>query len=133
MSRLHYTRTFYPYSRNVCIFIHTLNVSLFFLLQVLVFFFFFFQAEDGIRDGGRDWSSDVCSSDLDPLQVQGRAASTRIEPADSGLSPSAAHPHPRAPAIGETQGGHRCQPRKLHRCRLCCLAEIGRASCRERV
>src|SRR3989442_11171324 len=64
MSRLHYTRTFYPYSRNVCIFIHTLNVSLFFLLQVLVFFFFFFQAEDGIRDGGRDWSSDVCSSDL---------------------------------------------------------------------
>src|SRR3712207_8865195 len=27
-------------------------------------FFFFFQAEDGIRDIGRDWSSDVCSSDL---------------------------------------------------------------------
>src|SRR4030043_2426914 len=26
--------------------------------------FFFFQAEDGIRDGSRDWSSDVCSSDL---------------------------------------------------------------------
>src|SRR3712207_8874576 len=26
-------------------------------------FFFFFQAEDGIRDW-RDWSSDVCSSDL---------------------------------------------------------------------
>jgi len=25
--------------------------------------FFFFQAEDGIRDW-RDWSSDVCSSDL---------------------------------------------------------------------
>ena len=29
-----------------------------------VYFFFFFQAEDGIRDCGRDWSSDVCSSDL---------------------------------------------------------------------
>ncbi len=27
-------------------------------------FFFFFQAEDGIRDGDEDWSSDVCSSDL---------------------------------------------------------------------
>src|SRR6059058_5487799 len=27
-------------------------------------FFFFFQAEDGIRDSLRDWSSDVCSSDL---------------------------------------------------------------------
>src|SRR3712207_7229852 len=25
---------------------------------------FFFQAEDGIRDYWRDWSSDVCSSDL---------------------------------------------------------------------
>jgi len=30
-------------------------------------FFFFFQAEDGIRDIGGDWSSDVCSSDLDLL------------------------------------------------------------------
>ena len=27
--------------------------------------FFFFQAEDGIRDRACDWSSDVCSSDLD--------------------------------------------------------------------
>src|SRR5690606_28280450 len=26
--------------------------------------FFLFQAEDGIRDFSRDWSSDVCSSDL---------------------------------------------------------------------
>ena len=25
---------------------------------------FFFKAEDGIRDGTGDWSSDVCSSDL---------------------------------------------------------------------
>src|SRR2546429_1480565 len=31
---------------------------------VLLSFFFFFQAEDGIRDCSRDWSSDVCSSDL---------------------------------------------------------------------
>src|SRR5690349_22601495 len=30
----------------------------------IFFFFFFFQAEDGIRDSLRDWSSDVCSSDL---------------------------------------------------------------------
>ena len=28
----------------------------------------FFQAEDGIRDSDRDWSSDVCSSDL-PLPI----------------------------------------------------------------
>ncbi len=31
---------------------------------MLSYFFFFFQAEDGIRDQGLDWSSDVCSSDL---------------------------------------------------------------------
>src|SRR5438552_13883739 len=31
--------------------------------------FFFFQAEDGIRDGSGDWSSDVCSSDLDVVAV----------------------------------------------------------------
>src|SRR2546422_11771748 len=31
---------------------------------MVLFFFFFFQAEDGIRDCSRDWSSDVCSSDL---------------------------------------------------------------------
>src|SRR5947209_11855071 len=33
------------------------------------FIFFFFQAEDGIRDYWRDWSSDVCSSDLDPKSL----------------------------------------------------------------
>src|SRR3712207_3713912 len=32
--------------------------------EALYFYFFFFQAEDGIRDIWRDWSSDVCSSDL---------------------------------------------------------------------
>src|SRR3712207_9207953 len=31
---------------------------------LFLYFFFFFQAEDGIRDYWRDWSSDVCSSDL---------------------------------------------------------------------
>src|SRR3712207_7042639 len=32
-------------------------------------FFFFFKAEDGIRDIGGDWSSDVCSSDLETITV----------------------------------------------------------------
>src|SRR3712207_6959976 len=31
---------------------------------------FFFQAEDGIRDIGGDWSSDVCSSDLRPAYAE---------------------------------------------------------------
>src|SRR3712207_5280383 len=35
-----------------------------YILIFFCFFFFFIQAEDGIRDIWRDWSSDVCSSDL---------------------------------------------------------------------
>src|SRR5690606_40985211 len=42
-------------------------------------FCFFFQAEDGIRGFSRDWSSDVCSSDL------GRANSA-VGPNNSLLS-----------------------------------------------
>src|SRR3712207_7761618 len=34
------------------------------MVNLSLYFFFFFQAEDGIRDIGVDWSSDVCSSDL---------------------------------------------------------------------
>src|SRR5258707_10895685 len=80
------------------------------------FVFFFFQAEDGIRDIGvtgvqtcalffssrrrhtrywRDWSSDVCSSDLDvvapaPPRVYGvlRLARKRRQPALHARSPS---------------------------------------------
>src|SRR3989449_5976938 len=56
--------------------------------RLSLFFFFFFQAEDGIRDVAvtgfffssrrrhtrcsRDWSSDVCSSDLGPPSQRGR-------------------------------------------------------------
>src|SRR3712207_8544697 len=36
---------------------------------IFVLLIFFFQAEDGIRDIGVTWSSDVCSSDLFNLQV----------------------------------------------------------------
>src|SRR3712207_8568162 len=41
--------------------------------------FFFFQAEDGIRDNWRDWSSDVCSSDLaEQLPVGDYVLSDRV-------------------------------------------------------
>src|SRR6266403_2349309 len=40
-------------------------------------YFFFFQAEDGIRDPLRDWSSDVCSSDLPAIHVLARARAFR--------------------------------------------------------
>src|ERR1035437_9171335 len=39
------------------------------VVYLVLFCFFFFQAEDGIRDW-RDWSSDVCSSDLPGSQRQ---------------------------------------------------------------
>ena len=41
---------------------HPLFAALFELVTVQTQHFF--QAEDGIRDSHRDWSSDVCSSDL---------------------------------------------------------------------
>src|SRR3712207_7663641 len=44
--------------------LHLISVSYFFLSSFCNVCFFFFQAEDGIRDIWRDWSSDVCSSDL---------------------------------------------------------------------
>src|SRR3712207_2850924 len=39
--------------------------------EALYFYFFFFQGEDGIRDIWRDWSSDVCSSDLLEYEPEG--------------------------------------------------------------
>src|SRR3712207_6257151 len=49
------------------------------LKKITSLIFFFFQAEDGIRDIGRDWSSDVCSSDLLFQVGMTVAASTRIQ------------------------------------------------------
>src|SRR3712207_6935274 len=43
-------------------------------------FYFFFQAEDGIRYIGVDWSSDVCSSDLARPPRRGAPASARAGP-----------------------------------------------------
>ena len=68
------------------------------VLFVVVFVFFFFQAEDGIRGVAvtgvqfcfssrrrhtrcsRDWSSDVCSSDLDIFDSKVRGLGIRISP-----------------------------------------------------
>src|SRR5207249_9634216 len=81
--------------------------------------FFFFQAEDGIRDRNVDWSSDVCSSDLDADELRPDAERARRHrargPAQRGLL-RAAH----APA-GRRRG--RAVPAR---------SQIGRASCRER-
>src|SRR5438309_6021240 len=60
---------FFRFYLSFLLFYFFLFFSLFFFFFFLFlffffFFFFFFQAEDGIRDGNCDWSSDVCSSDL---------------------------------------------------------------------
>ena len=53
---------------------------------------FFFQAEDGIRDSKRDWSSDVCSSDLHrpPHGRLGAAHESRRAPFEGAVPPPAA-------------------------------------------
>src|SRR5438309_4497588 len=60
---------FFRFYLSFLLFYFFLFFSLFFFFFFLFLFFFFFfffflQAEDGIRDGNCDWSSDVCSSDL---------------------------------------------------------------------
>src|SRR2546421_3778781 len=92
----------------------------------------FFQAEAGIRDSDRDWSSDVCSSDLvlpigtllamlgALLSLAGIAHALRAHVWGVGLG-----------AVGFVVG---VVPSVmvLHQYRLA-RTEIGRASCRERV
>src|SRR6266508_6510454 len=53
-------------------------------------FFFFFQAEDGIRDGHVNWSSDVCSSDLrwHFHRVCARGNLRGLKPLSDGTCPS---------------------------------------------
>src|SRR3546814_281676 len=66
--------------------------------------FFFFQAEDGIRDRISDWSSDVCSSDLDGFFVTG----------DLGKQDSAGYLH----IVGRSKdlvitGGYNVYPKEI--------------------
>src|SRR3712207_8567505 len=110
--------------------------------------FFFFQAEDGIRDW-RDWSSDVCSSDLAPhtLLVQGMAHQRLDRDGDGLVRPVRDyHPDPllAGSAVGVTLypsliliepralGWAQIQP-GLHGLGHLEEIKIGRASCRERV
>ena len=80
----------------------------FFLCIRLVFFFFFFKQKTAYEIYQCDWSSDVCSSDLWPLQQ------LILWVRHAGAIPDRAE--------GVHDGGHRAED-----------LEIGRASCRERV
>src|SRR5437868_8827587 len=94
---------------------------------------FFFQAEDGIRDPKRDWSSDVCSSDLGlvldrrVMDLRGLVAQAVDQHAWSarrkGLALSI-----HSGALPSIVADESQMERVVGN-----LIEIGRASCRERV
>src|SRR3546814_8718648 len=83
--------------------------------------FFFFKQKTAYEMRISDWSSDVCSSDLD------RPAERKVAEALAGVGVEL-HKE-----VGEIPGGHfRVMPDRLLLCHRG-AEEIGRASCRERV
>src|SRR5207249_7538157 len=94
-------------------------------------FFFFFSSRRRHTRSKRDWSSDVCSSDLVPDSLLGKtlawscAAQRYRVTGDSGAPATAVRfvLYQRAP-----DGAIACAPTAVGR-----LDQIGRASCRERV
>src|SRR5699024_12220735 len=94
-----------------------------YLVDAVVFFelycsiFFFFSSRRRHTRSKRDWSSDVCSSDLErEPHGPGREASLRVEVDDDA---QATGEHADGPGAGVDRGPGD--------------GEIGRASCRERV
>src|SRR5690606_41052740 len=90
--------------------------------------FFFFSSRRRHTRFSRDWSSDVCSSDLNhhpPATVAGPGGTARRAAPAPGKTPSASARTTTSP--GETDSLRRT-PRRSRE-----PAEIGRASCRERV
>src|SRR5216110_370834 len=62
------------------------------LMALSLVFFFFFKQKTAYEISSRDWSSDVCSSDL-------------VDPADGRLLDGAGRPHPRRFALGPYTDG----------------------------
>src|SRR5699024_11594098 len=87
-------------------------------------FFFFFSSRRRHTRSKRDWSSDVCSSDLD------RDLHLGVAEQGGGQREPLTHPRGegRDPAVGVLLGGHLRQDLLD----ACSRDEIGRASCRER-
>src|SRR3712207_5059951 len=98
---------------------YTKYTYMYLIVKVFVFFFFFSSRRRHTRYW-RDWSSDVCSSDLRGPLPLGCASPGERRPVDAGTrrmprtSPLAPH-------------------RPLLKCAVFQLKQIGRASCRERV
>src|SRR5439155_11112517 len=82
---------------------------------------FFFSSRRRHTRWPRDWSSDVCSSDLTRSFTGSSRAAVPINSVES-LKPSASRARVRSPPVGGQPGSIPL-----------CTTEIGRASCRERV
>src|SRR2546429_5127111 len=89
--------------------------------------FFFFSSRRRHTRCSRDWSSDVCSSDLNELSAEEKASLVRWKEELAALRAELSRPVPVAHGLQE--GG---VPESAH-AGIHDVQEIGRASCRERV
>src|SRR3546814_7608651 len=95
-----------------------------FLLGVLVFtFVFFFKQKTAYEMRISDWSSDVCSSDLQPACRSATHSSSSTLAVMSGDITASVH------GFSSRASGPKAQNNRT----IAIIAEIGRASCRERV
>src|SRR5256886_6968217 len=95
------------------------------LTEVIFVFFFFFSSRRRHTRFDCDWSSDVCSSDLQIVQKE-RVLFAR---AAAGARDVAAVAHGAPGSAGQPADAELPEGEPLHRVH----GEIGRASCRERV
>src|SRR3546814_1887034 len=95
------------------------------LSEVFYALVFFFKQKTAYEMRISDWSSDVCSSDLTPLQRRGcQNNSWRCPPMNWRQC---------APPHGYSWEAPDCVPPCKYGCPLFPIPEIGSASCRERV
>src|SRR5207247_3880652 len=101
-------------------------VLLLFCFCVMILFFFFSSRRRHTRST-RDWSSDVCSSDLDSPQEKDRKGSPAEPQGQEPQAPTTVSPDPSdADSLKTAQPERASKPSQPE-------IEIGRASCRERV
>src|SRR5436309_5266448 len=108
----------------------------FFVFFLFFFFFFFFSSRRRHTRFSRDWSSDVCSSDL-PCRLQRQDSGGRLLlPAHHRQGPARLRRH-RVPAAGDEASecacSYACACDRDHLRGQARRRQIGRASCRERV
>src|SRR5437870_7885751 len=134
LSRCHcISRLSFVYLFLIYFILALLCLFFFFLFIVLFFFFFFFSSRRRHTRRPRDWSSDVCSSDLAQMDSAVRGIRIREKGTEEADAPTKqerrkGHQHfrrivPKAGRMVLVQPRQQCPKHN----------EIGRASCRERV